>query len=84
MLEVKKVYKTYPKAGKGFRKERLSVLADVSFQIHAGDWAALVGESGSGKSTLSRLILGLEKADSGSLLLEGKIQQRGGRKREGR
>ncbi|MDM8101841.1 MULTISPECIES: ABC transporter ATP-binding protein [Oceanobacillus] len=71
MLEVKKVYKTYPKAGKGFRKERLSVLADVSFQIHAGDWAALVGESGSGKSTLSRLILGLEKADSGNLLLEG-------------
>ena len=72
MLKVKNVYKTYPKTGAGFRKERLSVLADVSFQIHDGDWAALVGESGSGKSTLSRLILGLEKADSGSLLLEGK------------
>lgn len=72
MLKVKNVYKTYPKIGAGFRKERLSVLADVSFQIHDGDWVALVGESGSGKSTLSRLILGLEKADSGSLLLEGK------------
>lgn len=72
MLEVKNVYKSYPKTGAGFRKEKLSVLEDVSFHIDTGDWVALVGKSGSGKSTLSRLILGLEKADKGSLLLEGK------------
>ncbi|WP_152655475.1 ABC transporter ATP-binding protein [Oceanobacillus sp. CFH 90083] len=72
MLEVKSVYKSYSKTGISFRRGRVPVLDDVSFQINTGEWAALVGESGSGKSTLSRLVLGLEKADSGSLLLEGK------------
>ncbi|MEK4300110.1 dipeptide/oligopeptide/nickel ABC transporter ATP-binding protein [Oceanobacillus sp. FSL W8-0428] len=72
MLEMKNVYKSYPKKGTGFRKEKLSVLADLSFQINTGEWVALVGESGSGKSTLGRLILGLEEADRGSLLLEGR------------
>ena len=72
MLEVKEVHKNYVKNGRGFRKERLNVLNGVSFSIGAGDCVGLVGESGSGKSTLSRLILGLEKADKGSIFMEGK------------
>lgn len=72
MLEVQQVFKSYKKAGKGFRKEKLHVLKGVSFSLQAGDCVGLVGESGSGKSTLSRLILGLEKADQGSIRIEGK------------
>lgn len=72
MLEVKNVYKSYPKEGMGFKKTRLQVLDGVSFHINAGEWVALVGESGNGKSTLSRLVLGLEKVDSGHILFEGK------------
>ena len=71
MLEVKDVYKSYRKTGIGFRKDRLNVLNGVSFSITAGDCVGLVGESGSGKSTLSRLILGLEEADKGSIFIEG-------------
>ncbi|MEF3353151.1 ABC transporter ATP-binding protein [Paenibacillus sp. GYB006] len=72
MLEVKNVYKNYKRSGNGLRKEKLNVLQDVSFQIHAGECVGLVGESGSGKSTLGRLILGLEKADAGSIRMEDK------------
>lgn len=71
MLEVKEVYKGYTKAGSGFRKKRVNVLNGVSFSIRAGECVGLVGESGSGKSTLSRLVIGLEKADQGSVLIEG-------------
>lgn len=72
MLEVRHVYKNYKKSGKGFRKEKLDVLHGISFSIRAGECVGLVGESGSGKSTLSRLILGLEKADSGTIRMEDK------------
>lgn len=71
MLEVKGVYKGYTKAGSGFRKKRVNVLNGVSFSIRAGECVGLVGESGSGKSTLSRLVTGLEKADQGSVRIEG-------------
>ncbi|MDX8045832.1 dipeptide/oligopeptide/nickel ABC transporter ATP-binding protein [Gracilibacillus sp. S3-1-1] len=72
MLEVNHVYKSYSKTSTGFRKKSMPVLMDITFPINKGEWVALVGESGSGKSTLSRLMLGLEKADSGNVLIEGK------------
>ena len=42
---------------------------DASFVIGAGEFVGLVGESGSGKSTVARLIMGLERATSGRVVL---------------
>ena len=66
-LQVKDINKSYRKYGK---IEKQQVLKDVNFTIKEGECVGLVGESGSGKSTLSRLILGLEKPDSGRILIE--------------
>jgi putative ABC transport system ATP-binding protein len=48
------------------------VFHDVSLTLAAGEFVALLGESGVGKSTLLNCIAGLEEADSGSVLIEGR------------
>ena len=46
-------------------------LEDVNVTIPTGQLTALLGPSGGGKSTLLRIIAGLEKADSGTISIEG-------------
>lgn len=67
MLIVNKISKRYAKSKFGFKTQYQQVLRDISFVIKKGESFGIVGESGSGKSTLSRLILGLEKPDSGNI-----------------
>ncbi len=50
----------------------VTVLRDVSFDIHAGRTVAVVGESGSGKSTTARCITGLLPPRKGSIEFDGK------------
>jgi sulfate transport system ATP-binding protein len=47
-------------------------LQDVDLTIPSGGLTALLGPSGGGKSTLLRIISGLESADSGRIVIEGK------------
>ena len=47
------------------------VLKDISLDIPEGDFLGLMGPSGSGKSTLLNLIAGIDKPDSGLLLVDG-------------
>jgi peptide/nickel transport system ATP-binding protein len=49
----------------------VSAVADVSFSIGPGQTFGMVGESGCGKTTIGRLIAGLEKANGGSIVLDG-------------
>lgn len=46
-------------------------LDNISFDIKPGDKVAILGRVGSGKTTLLKLILGLYKPQSGSLLIDG-------------
>lgn len=46
-------------------------LHSTSLKLHDGEYVAIVGESGVGKSTLLNLIAGLDRADQGSIILDG-------------
>jgi putative ABC transport system ATP-binding protein len=58
---------------KGYRRggEVVPVLRDITLEIARGEFIALMGPSGSGKSTLLNLIAGIDKPDSGTLLVDG-------------
>ncbi len=63
-IEFRNVTFTYPGASK-------PTLDGVSFLINPGEKVAIVGKVGSGKTTVSKLILGLYKPDSGTVLMDG-------------
>ena len=50
---------------------RIDVLKDFSFSIEDGAFVGITGKSGAGKSTLLSIIAGLQKPDSGSLVING-------------
>lgn len=62
MIEIKNV---------SFSYDTLPVLRDVSFKVDDSEMLVIMGPSGSGKSTILRLILGLEDADAGEILIDG-------------
>ena len=66
MLEVVNLTKTYNSGNKS-----LTVLDSVNFKLKPGDSFSIVGASGSGKTTLLGLCAGLDRASSGSVILNG-------------
>jgi len=73
LLQVSALVKEYPVTSGvlGRRSGAVSAVAGVSFQLQAGQTFGLVGESGSGKTTIARLLVGLERADAGSIAFGG-------------
>jgi len=53
-----------------------AALGDVNLKVSDGELVALLGPSGSGKTTLLRIIAGLEFADSGQVLIDGREANR--------
>jgi len=68
ILTMESVGKTY-RVGRGRTKRTVTALQDVSLTLRQRTVSALVGQSGSGKSTIARLMLGMEKPDTGSITL---------------
>jgi peptide/nickel transport system ATP-binding protein len=74
LLRADRLVKNFPvTAGAVLQRKigEVSAVADVSFSIRPGQTFGMVGESGCGKTTIGRLIAGLEKANGGSIVLEG-------------
>lgn len=61
-LIVKSLYKKYDQEG---------VLNKISFEVKKGEFLAVLGPSGCGKTTLLRILIGLEKQDSGTIEKDG-------------
>lgn len=66
ILEIKDLKKTYDSGDR-----HLTVLQGINFSLEAGDVCSIVGPSGSGKTTLLGLCAGLDRASSGSVILNG-------------
>ena len=67
MLEIKNINKSY-RVGDFEQK----VLKDVSIKFRKSEFVAILGHSGSGKTTLLNLIGGLDRYDSGDIIINGK------------
>ena len=65
-VELQHVSKTFPQNG-GF----IEVLQDISLMVEEGEFVCLLGPSGCGKSTIIHLIAGLERVDTGRILVDG-------------
>lgn len=67
MLELKNIKKSY-KTGEFVQ----DALKDVSVKFRSGEFVAILGPSGSGKTTLLNIIGGLDRYDSGDLIINNK------------
>lgn len=67
LIEIKNVCKSF-----GDKDNKNTVLNNVSLSVRQGEFVSLMGASGSGKSTLLYLLGGLDTADSGEILIDGK------------
>jgi ABC-type Fe3+/spermidine/putrescine transport system ATPase subunit len=64
MLELSNIHKSYT--------PDVPVLVDIDLHVAAGEIVCLLGPSGCGKTTLLRIVAGLEDADSGRVIFDGR------------
>jgi len=67
MIEIKHVTKTY-----GKKQNIFTALDDINFDIPEGASVAIIGKSGSGKSTLMHVMSGLDRANKGEVVIDGR------------
>ena len=55
-----------------FERDNKKILKDINLTIDLDKFIAITGPNGSGKSTLVKIIMGIEKPDSGKIIFDGK------------
>ena len=74
LLELRNLVKEFPITSGAILQRKVSsvkAVSDVSFSVPAGTTFGLVGESGCGKTTIGKMIVALEKPNSGEITLNG-------------
>jgi peptide/nickel transport system ATP-binding protein len=74
LLELRNLVKEFPVTSGAVLQRKVGAVhavSDVSFSVPAGTTFGLVGESGCGKTTIGKMIVALEKPNSGSITLGG-------------
>jgi peptide/nickel transport system ATP-binding protein len=74
LLELHNLVKEFPITSGAILQRKVAAVhavSDVSFAVPAGTTFGLVGESGCGKTTIGKLIVALEKPNSGAITLNG-------------
>ncbi|MFI6316794.1 dipeptide ABC transporter ATP-binding protein [Nonomuraea sp. NPDC050556] len=66
-LRVVDLEREYPAGG----RRTVKAVSGVSFEVAAGETFGLVGESGCGKSSLGRMLVALDRPDSGEVIFDG-------------
>jgi len=74
LLELRNLVKEFPVTSGAILQRKVAAVhavSDVSFSVAAGTTFGLVGESGCGKTTIGKLIVALERPNSGSIIVNG-------------
>jgi oligopeptide/dipeptide ABC transporter ATP-binding protein len=79
VLEANSLVRRYA-VGSVFHRGHVSAVDGVSLSLQRGEVLGIVGESGCGKSTLARMLVGLERPDSGTLTYRGEDVTSGDRR----
>ncbi len=66
MLEVKNL--TFKVNENGIEK---NIVEDISFSVNSGEMLVITGPNGGGKSSLAKVLMGIERADAGKIILDG-------------
>lgn len=74
LIKIENINKSFPVRNSLFCKHRQQVLKGVNFALQEGECLGIVGESGSGKSTLGKILLNIEKPDSGHIVFNKEMQ----------
>jgi oligopeptide transport system ATP-binding protein len=71
IVEVSELRKVFRVRGIGRQREDFVAVDSASFSVPRGGSLGIVGESGSGKTTIARMLTGLERPTSGTMVVAG-------------